>query len=704
MEEYGGKQQELGAMAIFTVTTQSDAVNPSDGQLSLREAVAQANATAAADTIQFASTLEGRQLVLTQGELVLSQDTTIDGDRNNDGIEVTLSGLGDSLTDGSRIFHLTGGVTDVGLRDLTLTDGSTEGDGGAILLDAGRLTLDGCTIRDCRLEEVLGGDGSTGGAIAAAAGTALTVNGSSIVGNYIDGDGGGGGGISAAGALTIRRTVIADNDLSGEFAGGGGIAFDGSSLLIEDCLIVGNGAGRYGYGGGIFTGGGTASISRTIVADNSGSYSGGIEVSGGNLIVSESTIVDNSASNSYSARGAGLAATYGANLTVRNSTITSNQAFSTYFGALGGGIFISSNSNLDIANSILAGNSVETFEGSTGGPDLFGTITRTNGRNVFGSDVAGNNAGDREGIAASAIFAAIDPETGGGLLGPDGFVPLRNNVANPALAAGDPLVRRPLDETNVGRPLPAGSLADLGAAELNQPLSTAASPNNDTLSGTAAINMISGLAGSDLISGLGGNDTLNGGDGSDLLDGGTGNDTLNGDAAIDLVTYAGATAVVVDLSLATDTAKRGSETDTLTNVEGAIGSSAADTFKGDELDNYFQGGSGKDTYTLNLGRDLVDINSATESSVGAGRDVVTDFLTGTDKIDLAGIDADVTQAGNQSFRWVGAAGLGTAPGALGYFVAGGNRIVRGSVDADASSELEILLTGSGPPGALDFYL
>ena len=46
-------------MATFTVTTAADVV-ANDGQLSLREAVAQANATNAPDTINFAAPLEGR--------------------------------------------------------------------------------------------------------------------------------------------------------------------------------------------------------------------------------------------------------------------------------------------------------------------------------------------------------------------------------------------------------------------------------------------------------------------------------------------------------------------------------------------------------------------------------------------------------------------------------------------------------------------
>ena len=49
---------------------------------------------------------------------MLRRDVTIDGDTDNNGKEVTLSG-GDT----SRILHITGGSTDVNLRDLTLTEG-----------------------------------------------------------------------------------------------------------------------------------------------------------------------------------------------------------------------------------------------------------------------------------------------------------------------------------------------------------------------------------------------------------------------------------------------------------------------------------------------------------------------------------------------------------------------------------------------------
>ena len=72
-------------MTTFTVTTAADVV-ANDGKLSLREAVAQANATVAADTVVFASGLEGKTLVLTGGELLVNRNLTIQGDSNADGV------------------------------------------------------------------------------------------------------------------------------------------------------------------------------------------------------------------------------------------------------------------------------------------------------------------------------------------------------------------------------------------------------------------------------------------------------------------------------------------------------------------------------------------------------------------------------------------------------------------------------------------
>ena len=214
--------------------------------------------------------------------------------------------------------------------------------------------------------------------------------------------------------------------------------------------------------------------------------------------------------------------------------------------------------------------------------------------------------------------------------------------------------------------------------------------------------MLNGDLGNDYLKGVGGKDTLNGGDGSDLLDGGTGNDKLNGGGGIDLATFAGSTKVTFDLG--TSTAKRGSETDTLTGLEGAIGSSVGDVFKGNAFNNYFQGGNGKDIFSGGSGRDLYDFNAVAESGIGTTkRDVITDFDHLVDDVDVMGIDANTALAGNQAFRWVGTASL-TGAGQLGYFTSGTTTIIRGSNDVDAASELEIQLTGIKALTVDDFYL
>ena len=111
-----------------------------------------------------------------------------------------------------------------------------------------------------------------------------------------------------------------------------------------------------------------------------------------------------------------------------------------------------------------------------------------------------------------------------------------------------------------------------------------------------------------------------------------------------------------------------------------------------------------DLFTGGAGRDLHDFNAIADSRSGtATRDVITDFTVLTDKLDLSGIDANPTVAGNQAFRWVGMAEL-DGPGELGFVVAGGNTIVQASTDTDAAAEFQIQLTGIKVLTATDFYL
>ena len=203
-----------------------------------------------------------------------------------------------------------------------------------------------------------------------------------------------------------------------------------------------------GSGGGLNLSG-TATIARSTISGNAAyENGGGIFSYNARLTLTDSTVADNSAGDLYGGSGGGI---FGGDL-VPNSTITGNTGlgYSPYV-TRGGGIV---GSSLDIANSIVAGN-VLVGTGAIGDPDISGTITFSNGHNIFGGDVTGNVAGDRENVAPGAVFAALDPDTGGGLLNPNGFDPPLNSITNPALSGADPLaVQRHRPARHQPAPLP----------------------------------------------------------------------------------------------------------------------------------------------------------------------------------------------------------------------------------------------------------
>jgi Ca2+-binding RTX toxin-like protein len=110
-----------------------------------------------------------------------------------------------------------------------------------------------------------------------------------------------------------------------------------------------------------------------------------------------------------------------------------------------------------------------------------------------------------------------------------------------------------------------------------------------------------------------GENVLNGGNGNDLLEGRGGADTLNGGAGFDFASYESSPArVTVRLAgVGSDTqtaiATGGDAAgDTLSSIEGLIGSAFDDRLTGNSLDNVFIGGLGNDTLDGRDGNDKVD--------------------------------------------------------------------------------------------------
>ena len=125
---------------------------------------------------------------------------------------------------------------------------------------------------------------------------------------------------------------------------------------------------------------------------------------------------------------------------------------------------------------------------------------------------------------------------------------------------------------------------------------------NDVITGNTDANTLKGLDGDDQISGGSGNDRLEGGAGNDTLAGGAGDDLLQGDEGTDIADYSSqTTALNITLNSQSMTwIDQSGSTDTLTSIEGIIGSTADDTFSGDASNNYLDGHDGIDT--IDFGR------------------------------------------------------------------------------------------------------
>ncbi|MBK8175344.1 MAG: PD40 domain-containing protein [Rhodospirillales bacterium] len=134
---------------------------------------------------------------------------------------------------------------------------------------------------------------------------------------------------------------------------------------------------------------------------------------------------------------------------------------------------------------------------------------------------------------------------------------------------------------------------------------------NDTLQGTRFGETIRGLGGDDLLLGNDGIDSLNGGDGRDRLFAGAGADLLDGHFGND-------------------------------RLHGGNGN---DRLIGDAGNDTLIGGLGQDTLTGGLGRDCFVFRPG--NSVFDHGDVVTDFTTGQDRLDLraVGVDTFIGTAG-----------------------------------------------------------
>jgi VCBS repeat-containing protein len=197
------------------------------------------------------------------------------------------------------------------------------------------------------------------------------------------------------------------------------------------------------------------------------------------------------------------------------------------------------------------------------------------------------------------------------------------------------------------------------------------SGNADTFTGDGGDQTLNGQGGNDTIYGQGGNDNINGNNDNDTLYGQAGSDTVSGNGGDDTL-YGGSGVDSVTGNNENDVLYGGSGNDTLNGLNGddiLIGGYGADTLSG---------GGGNDTFKF---LDVRDTN-----------DTILDYMqSGTDFIDLSGIDADPSTVLNGTLGWGGT--TPTAHGAWYEDTASGTVLYADTDGNAATAEFMVTLSG-----------
>lgn len=132
-------------------------------------------------------------------------------------------------------------------------------------------------------------------------------------------------------------------------------------------------------------------------------------------------------------------------------------------------------------------------------------------------------------------------------------------------------------------------------------------------------------------------DTFTGDAASQTFNGGAGNDTMNGNGGTDYASYSDATSgITVDLSISgiSQNVGGGQGFDTLTNMEGIIGSDYDDTLFGSSVNDVIYGGDGNDTILLRSGTSGFPSPGSDTIYGGDGADIIGFALDGIGQSNL----------------------------------------------------------------------
>ena len=475
--------------ASFVVTNLNDS-----GAGSLRQAIADANASAGADAITFS--VSGTILLSSTLPAITDAGLTIDGE----GQSITISG-----NNAVRVMEVAVGAA-LTVRNLTISGGTAAAGGG--IYNWGTLTVNNSTFSGNKGGGIYGYYSTVTVTNSTFSGNAwgacifnrviATVTHSTFSGNAgygIEIDNGGtvnvtdstfsenkGGGINNSATLSVTNSTFSGNTAS--IDGGGGGITGGGTLTVANSTFLGNKGGGIGHGG-------TVIVTHSVFSGNtpndaiSGAGGSGISVWG------VATVADSIFSANTSPDGGGIS-NYGT-LTVTGSTFVGNTGFSG-----GGGIYNGNVATLIVTNSTFSGNSAPRggglFNDDGGINGYWGSVTINNatfsgnaggGSGIFnGGRLTLNNTIVANSSAVNCLNIGSFIDGGGNLSWPDASCPglnadpllgpLQDNggpTQTQALPAGSPAIDAallancpPTDQRGVSRPQGPG--CDSGAFEL----------------------------------------------------------------------------------------------------------------------------------------------------------------------------------------------------------------------------------------------
>lgn len=324
--------------------------------------------------------------------------------------------------------------------------------------------------------------------------------------------------------------------------------------------------------------------------------------------------------------------------------------------------------NDTVTNSGLIMGSIDLGSGSntvTNSNQIYGNITSS----YEGDGTAGNTITN-----TGYIYGSLD------LSGSN------DTISTSKVIQGDVYVYDGNDTVNV---LVGGKI--LGYVELgdgNDAFNTAA-----TAATAALIDKVSDGEGADTIKLLAGNDILYVADDSDVdnYSGGSGSDTLDLSAVQDSC-YVNLSASAVTLNGTSVSAYKlfsNSVSDTVDSFEKFIGSDYEDIFVAGTSKETLTGGGGSDTFYF------ASTSASTKSK--ALQDIITDFVSGEDFIDLSAFSGTFSFAGiNTNFS-------GSANSLRAYYIAGAT-VIEGDLSGDKIADFGITLTGLISITETDFIL